>query len=233
MLQAKHITKTIGNHDLLSDVSFDIKAGEFVGFLGPNGAGKTTTMRILATSLRRSSGELSIFKFDPNSQGEEVRELIGYLPEKPPLYPQLNVEEQIRFVASLKGISGSDLENEIGRLIESCRLTEVKKKSCNSLSKGFRQKVGLACALIGSPKLLILDEPTSGLDPREVVEIRNLIKSFQGKTTIVFSSHILGEVSSLCERVIVFVKGKTVLDMPLSEVTNLENLFLSSIEKYS
>ncbi len=233
MLQAKHIRKTIGNHDLLSDVSFDVKEGEFVGFLGPNGAGKTTTMRILATSLRRSSGDLSIFNFDPDNSGGEVREIIGYLPEKPPLYPQLRVDEQIRFVASLKGIKSEDLEEEVSRLINSCRLSDVKNKSCNSLSKGFRQKVGLACALIGSPKLLILDEPTSGLDPMEVVEIRNLIQSFQGKTTIVFSSHILGEVSSLCERVIVFVKGRTVLDVPLSEVSNLENLFLSSIEKYS
>ena len=233
MLQAKHLTKTIGNSSILSDVSFEIKEGEFVGFLGPNGAGKTTTMRMLATSLKRSSGELSILNFDPSTQGERVREVIGYLPEKPPLYPQLTVEEQIKFVASLKGVVASDLKNIVNQLIESCRLSEVKSKSCNSLSKGFRQKAGLACALIGSPRLLILDEPTSGLDPREVVEIRNLIKSFQGKTTIIFSSHILGEVSSLCERVIVFVKGRTVLDVPLSEVENLENLFLSSIEKYS
>lgn len=233
MLYAKHLSKIIGNQSVLSDVSFDIQDGEFVGFLGPNGAGKTSTMRLLATSLRRTSGELSLFGFDPDKSGEEIRSLIGYLPEKPPLYPQFQVEEQIRFIASLKGISNRDLKATVDHLLESCRLQDVRNKSCNSLSKGFRQKVGLACALVGAPKLLILDEPTSGLDPREVVEIRNLIKSFQAKTTIIFSSHILGEVSSLCERIIVFIKGKTVLDSSLKEVENLETLFLQSIEKYS
>jgi ABC-2 type transport system ATP-binding protein len=233
MLQAKHLTKIIGNYDVLNDVSFEIKEGEFVGFLGPNGAGKTSTMRLLTTSLRRSSGDLSIFGLDPNENGDKIRNFIGYLPEKPPLYPQFKVEEQIRFVASLKGVSKQNLKADVDRLLELCRIQEVGSKFCGSLSKGFRQKVGLACALIGAPKLLILDEPTSGLDPREVVEIRNLIKSFQGKTTIIFSSHILGEVSSLCERIVLFVKGRTVFDAPLKEVENLETLFLQSIEKYS
>lgn len=233
MIQASHLTKKIGNQDLLSDISFKIKEGELVGFLGPNGAGKTSTMRILSCTMKRSSGELSMFSLNPEKDTNKIRSQIGYLPERPALYPQLSVTEQIRLIAELKGTEKNSLNSTVDQLISKCRLTEVLKKTCNSLSKGFRQKVGLACAIIGEPKLLILDEPTSGLDPKEIVEIRSLIKSLQEKSTIIISSHLLGEVSNLCKRALIFVKGRTVLDLDLNSVENLEKTFLEAIENNS
>jgi ABC-2 type transport system ATP-binding protein len=210
MISVKDITKRYARAVAVDRISFSVEKGQIVGFLGPNGAGKTTTMRILTCFLTPSSGTASVAGFDVLEQPFEVKKRIGYLPETPPLYPEMETAEYLRFVGKLKGLSGAELENRINYVCERCFVADVKNKLMGKLSKGYRQRVGLAQAIIHNPDVLILDEPTAGLDPKQINETRDLIKSLAGDHTIILSTHILPEVEQTCEQVLIINKGKLV-----------------------
>jgi ABC-2 type transport system ATP-binding protein len=201
-------------------ISFEVEKGQIVGFLGPNGAGKTTTMRILTCFLPPTSGTASVAGFDVLEQPLEVKKRIGYLPEMPPLYPEMRTDEYLTFVGKLKGLSGSELRQRVGAVCERFAIADVKKKLLGKLSKGYRQRVGLAQAIIHNPEVLILDEPTAGLDPKQINETRDLIKSLAGDHTIILSTHILSEVEQTCQQVIIINKGKLVAT---DSVNNLQS----------
>jgi ABC-2 type transport system ATP-binding protein len=207
LIEVEHLTKHFGNHAAVSDVSFRAERGEILGFLGPNGAGKTTTMRVLTCFLPPTSGEARIAGFNVQRESIEVRRRIGYLPENVPLYADLRVSTFLDFVGRLKGMSKGDRRARIARVMDECGITQVENRTIGKLSKGFRQRVGLAQALLNDPEVLILDEPTVGLDPRQIVEIRELIRNLAGERTIILSTHILPEVSLLCQRVLIINKG--------------------------
>ncbi len=232
MIEVEGLTKYYGDIRGIEDVSFKIKEGEIVGFLGPNGSGKTTTMRILTCYMPATSGKAKVAGFDVESQSMEVRKRIGYLPEHPPLYNDLTVRSYLGFVGRLRGIGRRDISSAIERVVEICGLEEVINRPIGQLSKGFRQRVGIAQALIHNPPVLILDEPTIGLDPKQNAEIRSLIKSLAGSHTIILSTHILPEVTLTCERVIIIHQGKIVADSRLEELTrgqDLEQAFLKLV----
>ena len=232
MIEVKDLTKRYGEFLALKGVSFSIPKGEVVGLLGPNGAGKTTTMKILTTFLRPSSGKVTIGGFDVVGQADEVRRRIGYLPEHPPLYPELRVREYLRFAAQLRGIEKSKVERAIEQVLTSCVLTSVTNKLCGQLSRGYRQRVGLAQALIHEPDVIILDEPTSGLDPTQIVEIRKTIAGLKEKHTVILSTHILPEVAQTCSNVVIIANGRIVISGLLSELTSsrtLEERFLEAV----
>ena len=210
MIEVQDLSKYYGTTLAISGLNFQVAAGEIVGFLGPNGAGKTTTLKILAGFLAPSAGTARIGGYDCVSDSLKVRRTLGYLPENVPLYPDLTVTQFLHFAARAKGVAGRQEQQEIDRAMEDCGLTEVRPKLVASLSKGYRQRLGLAQALLGRPPLLILDEPTIGLDPSQIVEIRQLIKEFAGDHTVILSSHILPEVSQLCRRVIIINRGRIV-----------------------
>jgi ABC-2 type transport system ATP-binding protein len=210
MIIATDLTKRYAHNTAVDHISFHIKKGEIVGFLGPNGAGKTTTMRILTCFLPPSSGSATVAGFDVLEQPLEVKKRIGYLPENPPLYPEMNAQEYLTFVGSLKGLSGGNLRQRVDYVCDCCRIADVRYKLLGRLSKGYRQRVGLAQAIIHNPDVLILDEPTAGLDPKQINETRELIKSLGGNHTIILSTHILPEVEQTCEQVIIINKGKLV-----------------------
>jgi ABC-2 type transport system ATP-binding protein len=210
MIIVKDLTKRYARAVAVDQISFSVDKGQIVGFLGPNGAGKTTTMRILTCFLSPSSGSASVAGFDVLEQPLEVKKRIGYLPENPPLYPEMETDEYLRFVGRLKGLSGSELEQRIDYVCQRCFIADVKNKLLGKLSKGYRQRVGLAQAIIHNPDVLILDEPTAGLDPKQINETRDLIKSLAGDHTIILSTHILPEVEQICEQVIIINKGKVV-----------------------
>jgi ABC-2 type transport system ATP-binding protein len=210
MISVKDVTKKYARAVAVDRISFSVEKGQIVGFLGPNGAGKTTTMRILTCFLTPSSGTASVAGFDVLEQPFEVKKRIGYLPETPPLYPEMETAEYLRFVGKLKGLSGAELENRINYVCERCFVADVKNKLMGKLSKGYRQRVGLAQAIIHNPDVLILDEPTAGLDPKQINETRDLIKSLAGDHTIILSTHILPEVEQTCEQVLIINKGKLV-----------------------
>lgn len=210
MIRVQHLTKKYGKFIAVNNVSFEIKPGEIVGFLGPNGAGKTTTMRIMTGFMPATSGLVEIEKKDIFEYPDETKEKIGYLPENNPLYFDMEVEAYLDFLASLKHLKKEEKKKQIKKVIFECGLESVKKEIISRLSKGFKQRVGLAGALVGDPEILILDEPTLGLDPKQVVEIRKLIKGFAGKKTVFLSSHILSEVEAICSRVIIIHEGKIV-----------------------
>jgi ABC-2 type transport system ATP-binding protein len=210
MIEVQDLSKYYGNTLAISGLNFQVAAGEIVGFLGPNGAGKTTTLKILAGFLAPSAGTARIGGYDCVGDSLKVRRSLGYLPENVPLYPDLTVTQFLQFAARAKGVPGRQEKAEIDRAMEDCGLTEVRPKLVASLSKGYRQRLGLAQALLGRPRLLILDEPTIGLDPSQIVEIRQLIKEFAGDHTVILSSHILPEVSQLCRRVIIINRGRIV-----------------------
>jgi ABC-2 type transport system ATP-binding protein len=210
MIEVQDLSKYYGTTLAISGLNFQVAAGEIVGFLGPNGAGKTTTLKILAGFLAPSAGTARIGGYDCVSDSLKVRRTLGYLPENVPLYPDLTVTQFLQFAARAKGVAGRQEQQEIDRAMEDCGLTEVRPKLVASLSKGYRQRLGLAQALLGRPPLLILDEPTIGLDPSQIVEIRQLIKEFAGDHTVILSSHILPEVSQLCRRVIIINRGRIV-----------------------
>ena len=212
MIQAEHLSKTYGTHPALNDVSFSVEKGEVLGFLGPNGAGKTTTMRILSGYLPATSGRASIAGFDVMKQSLEARRHIGYLPETVPLYPEMSVSGYLDFMAKIKGLSGKTRKVEVYRVMEMVGVEQRSKQLIGKLSKGFRQRVGLAQAILGGPDVLILDEPTIGLDPRQIIEIRNLIKSLGSEHTVMLSTHILPEVSATCSRVIIINDGRVVAE---------------------
>ncbi len=210
MITVQELTKYYGHHPAISRLSFEVGRGEIVGFLGPNGAGKTTTLKILAGFMPPTSGRAFINGHDCVTESLAVRRSLGYLPETAPLYTELTVSQFLGFAASAKGVESKQERAEVGRVMEACGLEEVRDTLISSLSKGFRQRTGLAQALLHSPPLLILDEPTIGLDPAQIVEIRQLIKDLSGDHTVVLSSHILPEVSQLCQRVIIINRGQIV-----------------------
>ncbi|MBX7059415.1 MAG: ABC transporter ATP-binding protein [Leptospirales bacterium] len=208
MIKIQGLTKFYGQSPALQDVSLTINRGEVVGLLGLNGAGKTTAIRVLTGYLMPSSGECSIDGIDVFSRPLEVKGKIGYLPEMPPLYPELTVEDYLHFVARLRGVAESDFDAEFTRVIEQTQLGPARRALIRTLSLGYRKRVGLAQALIGEPPVLILDEPISGLDPVQIVEVRKLIRTLAGKHTVLLSSHILAEVSRTCDRVVIIHRGR-------------------------
>src|SRR6266536_2917441 len=210
MIRVQEITKKYARNLAVDHISFEVQKGEIVGFLGPNGAGKTTTMRMLTCFLPPTSGTATVAGFDVLEQPLEVKKRIGYLPETPPLYPEMRTVEYLTFVGKLKGLSGSELRQRIDSVCERCAITDVKSKLLGKLSKGYRQRVGLAQAIIHNPEVLILDEPTAGLDPKQINETRDLIKGLAGDHTIILSTHILPEVEQTCEQVVIINKGKIV-----------------------
>lgn len=211
-LVISHLTKQYGQQLAVKDISFSIEKGEIVGFLGPNGAGKSTTMKIATTYLPPTKGTVHVNGFDVVKQPMEVRKIIGYLPEHNPLYLDMYVHEYLSFVCGVYGIAGTERKQRVAEMIELCGLTKEQNKKIESLSKGYRQRVGLAQALIHNPSVLILDEPTSGLDPNQIIEIRKLIKQISANKTVILSTHIMQEVEALCDRVIVIRQGEIVAD---------------------
>src|SRR5438132_2085981 len=215
MIKVEGLTKRYARTVAVDNISFEVEKGGIVGFLGPNGAGKTTTMRVLTCFLPPSSGSANVAGFDVLENPLEVKKRIGYLPESPPLYPEMEVHEYLTFVGRLKGIAGSDIGRRVEEASERCAIADVRTKLIGKLSKGYRQRVGLAQAIIHNPEVLILDEPTSGLDPTQIIETRDLIRSLAGDHTIVLSTHILPEVSQTCQRVVIINKGRVVaVDSP-------------------
>jgi ABC-2 type transport system ATP-binding protein len=214
-LQLKNLTKKYGEQKAVNEISFDIRQGEIVGFLGPNGAGKSTTMKIATGFLPPTSGEAWVGGFNVVEKPMEVKQITGYLPEHNPLYLDLYVHEYLAFIGRLYGLRGKRLTNRVKEIVDLCGLTPEQNKRIEALSKGYRQRVGLAQALIHDPKILILDEPTSGLDPNQLVEIRKLIKTISKEKTVLFSTHIMQEVQALCDRVIIINKGQIVADNKL------------------
>jgi ABC-2 type transport system ATP-binding protein len=210
MISVKELTKKYARNLAVDHISFEVQKGEIVGFLGPNGAGKTTTMRMLTCFLPPTSGDATVAGFDVLEQALDVKKRIGYLPEAPPLYQEMDTEDYLGFVGTLKGLAGADLRKRIDYVCERCAIKDVKKKLLGKLSKGYRQRVGLAQAIIHNPDVLILDEPTAGLDPKQINETRDLIKSLAGDHTIILSTHILPEVEQTCQKVIIINKGKLV-----------------------
>jgi len=210
MIQAQHLTKFYGSKAAIQDVSFEIERGEVVGFLGPNGAGKTTTMRILTSFMPPTSGSAQVAGFDCLTDSLEVRKRIGYMPETVPLYPEMVVWDYLDFFAKVRGLD--DRDQRIARVMDVCGVTDVAQRLVGQLSKGYRQRVGLAQALLHEPEVLILDEPTIGLDPKQVVQVRELIKNLAGQATIILSTHILPEVSQICQRVLIINEGRIVAE---------------------
>ena len=232
MIEVINLAKEYGDYTAVSNISFTADKGEIVGFLGPNGAGKTTTIRMLATYLPPSSGTARIAGHDIVKESDKVRRAIGYLPENPPLYGEMTVHEYLNFVANIKGIPGRDVKRSVEKVLEQCFLTEVRRKLCSHLSRGFRQRVGLAQAIVHNPEVIILDEPTSGLDPKQITQIRDLIRSLAQNHTVILSTHILPEVSIVCSKVVIINRGQIVLESKLSELDKgrtLEQVFLDCI----
>jgi len=235
MIEVRNLTKRYGELTAIRDVSFTVAQGEILGFLGPNGAGKTTTMRILTGFMPATSGSVAVDGFDVFDNSFEVRRRIGYLPESPPLYTDMTVEAYLHFVARIKGVSRSEISEATQRVLETCGLVDVVHRLTGHLSKGFRQRVGLAQALIHDPPVLVLDEPTIGLDPRQIIEIRKLIRHLAGNRTVILSTHILPEVSQICEKVVILSAGRIALEERMENLMkqglSLEEVFLQAISK--
>jgi ABC-2 type transport system ATP-binding protein len=210
MIQVQGLSKKYARHVAVDDISFAVEKGDIVGFLGPNGAGKTTTMRVLTCFLPPTAGKVTVGGFDVFEQPFEVKKRTGYLPEAPPLYPEMSVQDYLEFVARLKNVPAGDVKSRTEQVMERCSVADVKSKLISKLSKGYRQRVGLAQAIIHNPDVLILDEPTSGLDPKQITETRELIKSLSGEHTIILSTHILPEVEAVCRKVIIINRGRLV-----------------------
>ena len=232
MIRVNKLSKSYGKITALKNVSFEVAKGEVLGLLGPNGAGKTTSIRLLTTFLPPSSGTASVAGFDICKQASQVRACIGYLPETPPLYPELRVKEYLRFIAQLKDVPSKQISSQVDKVLGECSLEEVKSRLCSQLSKGFRQRVGLAQALIHQPEVIILDEPTSGLDPAQIIEMRTLIKNLSEEHTVILSTHILQEVTETCSQVLILAAGEVVTQGSVSELTaekSLEERFLEAV----
>ena len=225
MIEVKHLTKRYGEHLAVSDLNFTIQSGRIYGFLGPNGAGKTTTMNMITGCLAATSGDVSINGYDIFEDAARAKKLIGYLPEEPPLYQDMTPREYLDFVAKAKGVEKSRRREHLDEIMAVTQIGVVADRLIKNLSKGYRQRVGIAQALVGHPEIIILDEPTVGLDPRQIMEIRDLIKSLGENHTVMLSSHILSEVRAVCDEIIIISHGKIVAsDTP----ENLENLFAGS-----
>jgi ABC-2 type transport system ATP-binding protein len=215
VIEVQHLTKRYGRVTAVDDVSFRVERGEILGFLGPNGAGKTTTMRILTGYMPATEGKAIVAGFDVFDQPIEAKRRTGYLPETPPLYPDMSVIEYLTFVSKIKGVPSGERRQRVQQVMERTRITDMANRLCGKLSKGYRQRVGLAQALIHNPDVLILDEPTAGLDPKQIIETRQLIKDLAGDHTVILSTHILPEVSQTCQRVVIINKGHVVaIDTP-------------------
>ena len=225
MIEVSHLTKRYGGHTAVSNLSFTIEKGQIYGFLGPNGAGKSTTMNIMTGCLAASEGEVRIDGHDIFEEPQQAKRLIGYLPEQPPLYLDRTPREYLTFVGRAKGIKDKALPEQIGRVMEVTQIIDVADRLIKHLSKGYRQRVGIAQALLGDPEVVILDEPTVGLDPKQIIEIRSLIQSLGQKHTVILSSHILSEVQAVCQTILIISKGHLVAcDTP----ENLERIFSGS-----
>ena len=224
-IEVEHLTKFYGSARGINDISFSVKQGEIMGFLGPNGSGKTTTMRILTCFFPQTSGAARICGYDTLKSPLEVRRRLGYLPETVPLYLDMPVFSYLRFFAEVKGVARSKRKSKVDEVIQRCGITDVAHRIIGKLSKGYRQRVGIAQALLHDPEVLILDEPTIGLDPRQIIEIRNLIKSLGVKQTVILSTHILPEVSMTCDRVIIIHEGRLVaVDTPENLIKRLQEV---------
>lgn len=230
MIEISHLSKSFGKLKALSDITFRVEKGEVMGFLGENGAGKSTTMNILTGYLSQDAGTVKIDGIDLAENPKEAKHRIGYLPEKPPLYPNMTVDEYLSFVYDLKGITLPDKKKHLTEITDRCGLTDVRKRLIRNLSKGYKQRVGLAQALCGNPEVLVLDEPTVGLDPVQIIEIRELIRTLGREHTVILSSHILSEISAICEKVIIIHKGQIAAaaftDKLIREFENVSHLHL-------
>lgn len=210
MISVEHLTKCYGDFMAVDDLSFEIEEGQVYGFLGPNGAGKSTTMNIMTGCLSATKGHVKIDGYDIFEEPGEAKKRIGYLPEQPPLYMNETPVEYLRFVGEAKGLRGAELERQVAEVVEQTKIQEVRHRSIAALSKGYRQRVGIAQALLGNPKVIILDEPTVGLDPLQIIEIRDLIKQLGQTHTVILSSHILSEVQTICEKILIIAKGRLI-----------------------
>ncbi|MBO5112665.1 MAG: ABC transporter ATP-binding protein [Lachnospiraceae bacterium] len=223
MIEVNNLVKRYGNHLAVDHLSFQVEPGKIYGFLGPNGAGKSTTMNIMTGYIAPTEGTVTINGYDIVKDPEEAKKCIGYLPEIPPLYQEMTVKEYLKFVAELKKIKGKKRENRISEVMEMTMITEVSERLIRNLSKGYKQRVGLAQAILGYPEVIILDEPTVGLDPKQIIEIRELIKKLSEKHTIILSSHILSEVQAVCDEIMIISKGKLVACDTPEGLTSLKN----------
>lgn len=230
MIEVEHLTKFYGEKKAVDDISFHVEKGEILGFLGPNAAGKTTTMRIITCFLSASQGTVRVNGFDIFNNPIDVKRNIGYLPENPPLYVEMSVRDYLNFAGNIRNVPAHLLKSKVDEVMERCAITHVQHRVIGKLSKGYRQRVGLAQALIHDPQVLILDEPTNGLDPKQIIEVRELIKSLAGNHTVILSTHILPEVSMTCGRVVIINEGKLIaIDTPqklTSGIKSAETLLL-------
>jgi ABC-2 type transport system ATP-binding protein len=225
MVEIKNLTKYYGKNPAVRGIDFEIRDNEILGFLGPNGAGKSTTMNIIAGYLPATGGTVTVNGYDITEQPSEAKKCIGYLPEIPPVYPDMRVEEYLQFVAGLKGVPRAERKKQVENAMERLHITEMRRRLIRNLSKGYKQRVGFAQALLGNPKVLILDEPTVGLDPTQVIEVRSLIQELKKDHSVIFSSHILAEVSAVCERVAIINKGEI---MAIDTIENLERSMIAN-----
>ena len=230
MIEVQHVSKRYGRVTAVDDVSFRVERGEILGFLGPNGAGKTTTMRILTGYMPATEGKAMVAGFDVFASPLDAKRRTGYLPETPPLYPDMTVREYLDFVGRIKGVPPAERKSRVTSVMQQTHVNDMADRHCSKLSKGYRQRVGLAQALIHNPEVLILDEPTAGLDPKQIIETRQLIRSLAGNHTIVLSTHILPEVAQTCQRVVIINKGRVVaVDTPenlTARLTGAETMFV-------
>ncbi len=232
MIQVQNLTKNFGNITAVNNISFKVDGNQIVGLLGQNGAGKTTTMRMLTTFIRPTSGQISVAGFDIEKDADKIRDNIGFLPENPPLYPELTVNENLLFVGRLRKIPEEKLLDRISEVIELCALHDYRDRACGVLSKGYKQRVGLAQAILHNPQVIILDEPTSGLDPLQIIQIRKLIKKLGEDHLVILSSHILQEISEICSHVLIMAQGRVLANAELGEFTQgrgLEEKFLEIV----
>jgi ABC-2 type transport system ATP-binding protein len=230
MIEIQNLTKLYGQIVGVKNINFTVEKGEILGFLGPNGAGKTTTMNIITGYMPSTEGTVKVCGYDIMEEPGEVKKRIGYLPEQPPVYMDMTVLDYLNFVADLKKVDKKIRKNQLDDIMELVKITDVRKRLIKNLSKGYKQRVGLAQSLIGNPEVLVLDEPTVGLDPKQIIEIRNLIKALGKDHTIILSSHILTEVSAVCERVVIISKGEiAAIDTPENLSKNFRNMSKMSI----
>ena len=233
MIEVKNVTKKYGNFTAVDNITFNVKDGEVVGLLGQNGAGKSTTMNMITGFIEPTEGTIIINGYDIMKKSLKAKKQIGYMPENVPLYPELTIKEFVSYMAELKLVGRKERKQEVENAIKETGLEEVKNKLIRNLSRGYKQRVSMAGALVGNPEVLILDEPTVGLDPKQIIEIRNLIKNLGKKHTVILSSHILSEISQICERVVILNKGKIVaIDTPenLEEKTKEQNVLFVTVE---
>ncbi len=224
MIKVKNLSKKYGSVPAVKGISFDVKEGSIYGFLGPNGAGKSTTMNMICGCLAMTDGSVTVNGHDIVDEAGEAKSCIGYLPEIPPIYPDMSVFEYLEFVALAKGLRGEALYDDLSYCMDKAGITDVSDRLIKNLSKGYKQRVGIAQAIVGDPRVVILDEPTVGLDPLQILEIRNLIKSLGEEHTVIISSHILQEIEAVCDRVIMISKGRVVADATLADLTKNETL---------